>query len=370
MRTQERASDILVLGQQGLVGPSSRSLANANHFEAEDVLVDCIGPDRALFTAEDHDLALRIRRQLGAMVRSRRPESSIPALIGSGVQLERDYRLAIALVRTAWDVTLLETVADLRQKADFVVLWVFEMWPSSVTHKLSLAPFHLADLVLVGPSAQAATALDALIAPPVRFMPAGIDVDTFGVVDFGVDRPIDLMNIGRRDASFHDRFLDRARANSRRYLFDTTSGGLLTQHREHRWLLAQHYQSSKIAMTSAAKFDLADSNDRTIRAVPNRLFEALAAGTIMVGWPPPSELNQSEQVGAIVVKELPADAESAVEAVERLASADLADERQYNAELARHHHDWSERWLRIFDMANEPTPEGLQLRHERLTRTT
>lgn len=363
----ERAADILVLGQQGLVGPASRSLANANHFEAENVLVDCTGADQAFFTAEDNDLALRLRRQLGAAARSLRPGRSIPSVVGSRIHLQRDYRVAIALVRTAWDVTLLETVADLRQRADVVVLWVFEMWPWNVTHKLSLAPFHLADLVVVGPSAEAATSLDALIAPPVRFMPAGIDVDTFGVATFDTERPFDLMNIGRREAGFHDLFLARARSNRRRYLFDTTTPGLLRNSREHRWLLAQNYQASKVAMTSAAKFDVFGSGDGSIRAVPNRLFEALAAGTIMVGAPPPSELNQTNQVGAIVVRELPSDVTAAVEIVEQLADTDLTEERRHNAELARRHHDWSERWLRVFDLAGQTAPESLQLRLDRLT---
>jgi len=367
MTTPDPASDVLVLGQQGLVGASSRSLANANHFEAEDVFVDCTQADRAFFTAEDHDLALRVRRQVGAAVRSKRPSASVPPILGSRLHLERDYRIAIALVRTAWDVTLLETVTDLRQRADVVVVWIFEMWPSSVTHKLALAPFHLADLVLVGPSAEAATELDDLVAPAVHFMPAGIDVATFGEFDLDADRPIDLMNIGRREASFHELFLDRARAKHNRYLFDTTTAGLLRDPREHRWLLAQHYQTTKIAMTSAAKFDDGGSGDSSIRAVPNRLFEALAAGTVMVGAPPPSELNQAAQVGELVVRELPSNISAAVDFVERLASSDLDEERRHHAELARRHHDWSERWLRVFDLAGQEAPEGLQLRRDRFS---
>ena len=366
VRNQNLESDVLVLSQQDLKGTASRSLANASHFEAEDVLVASAGADRISFTAEDGDLPLRVRRQLGALLRSRKPETSLPAIGGSGLKLQRDYRLAVALVRTAWDVSLLETVVDLRRRADVVVLWVFEMWPSDVTAKLGLAPFHLADHVLVGTTNEAAVALDLLISAPVSFMPSGIDFETFGAPDPSIDRPISLMNIGRRDESFHDLFLERARADGRWYLFDTTSGGLLRDHREHRWLLAQHYRSSNVAMTSAAKFDRVASGERALRAVPSRLFEALAAGAVMVGGPPPSEANQLDQVGEVVVHELPTEPSDAVRFVEDLARADLVEERRHNIDLARRHHDWSDRWLQVFELVKQPPPDGLELRREQI----
>lgn len=364
--TASRADrDIVLLSQQRLRAPSARALANANHFEAEDVLHDTGCADRLFFASEDDDPVLRIRRGAGRWLRTVRPDLTLPAIGGATVSLERDYRVAVAVVRTVWDISMLETVKQLRERVDRVVLWVFEMWPSGVVDALRHAPFHLVDLVLIGTTEDAAEQLDAVIDPPVRFMPAGIDVETFAPRS-PLERSIDFLNIGRRDPDFHRSFLDRARRNDLYYVFDTTAGAHLDDQRSHRWLLAQHLRRTRVAMASAAKFDLEATGEAALRAMPNRVFEAMAAGAVLVGNPAPARWRQESQVGEVVVHELPDDCEEAVDEVERLLGHDLSEERLRNAELAIRRHDWSDRWVHLFELIGEPPPDAIVERQERV----
>lgn len=358
-------NDVVVISQQRQRSPAARRLANASYFEAEDVLVSSGGVDRVWFELEHDSLEIRLRHHVGGALRSMRARTSLPPIRCSELKLDADYRVAIAIVRTVWDITMLETVGKLRTNADRVIVWVFEMWPSEVGPSLAKLPFHLVDLVLTGPTPEAAKALDALVDPPVRFMPNGVDIDTFGLKDLVGNRPIDLLNIGRRDPSYHRRFLEEAQAGRLSYHFDTTDRAMLADHLEHRWLLAQQYLHSKVAVACAAKFD-ALTPDESLRAVPNRVFEAMASGTLMVGAPPPSESNQLLVTDEVVVHPLSDEPAEAVADIQRLAASDNTDQRLHLAAVARKSHDWSERWCQIFALAETNPTAGVLERQARM----
>jgi len=61
------------------------------------------------------------------------------------------------------------------------------------------------------------------------------------------------------------------------------------------------------------------------------------------------------------------DTADAVGEVERIIAEDDGDRRRELASMARHHHDWSARWLDLFRRANTTPPAGLLGRHGRLT---
>ena len=104
---------------------------------------------------------------------------------------------------------------------------------------------------------------------------------------------------------------------------------------------------------------------RGYREIPGRLWEALAAGAVMVGKSPGEDL-QLDLVGDIIVNEIPEQPSQAVELIHELAKADTSALRRAQVRSALLGHDWSHRWAQVFNSSGLDTPVGLQGRLDRL----
>ena len=181
---------------------------------------------------------------------------------------------------------------------------------------------------------------------------------TFGGADPEPKRNIAVLGIGRRDPAQHQRILDWAAANQELYLYDTLDGKAVSW-REHRDAVAHWYRQSRLAVCNFGKHNRPDEIGG-LRIVPGRLFEGMAAGSILIGMPPDEE-NQRQLVGEVVVES------TETTPVETLLDKynDLEAGRSIrlrNAALAARRHDWAHRWRDVFEVLGLERPAGLDER--------
>ncbi len=364
-------SRLLIVSQRDRADGFGRQPGYIAFTEAEDVLAACTGADLILLSESLGQVGVRARRMAGrAARRAMRTNRSLPtsplphraprALRPPG----EHYDVALFIGYTVWDLPLLEAVRNLRRIADKVIVWFPEVWLSELEdHRLHHEPFGLTDAIFVGMK-QASHRLDDIAAPTVHHVPPAADTTRFAPVSVSEQRPVDVLGIGRRDAGLHRALLDWSRKSNKLYVYDTITGTQVPDIGAHRQNLGDTYRRSNIAITNYAKYGLKDVTGDE-RETPGRIWEGLASGSLMVGFPPDEEL-QRELIGECVVTNLPHNPPAAVDLIHELNLGGHETQRHRQVQLALRNHDWVHRWIKIFELSNLPVPEGLTLRRQQL----
>jgi hypothetical protein len=194
-------------------------------------------------------------------------------------------------------------------------------------------------------------------------IPLGVDVMSFGCNR--VDRPLDLVAYGRQASAYLDVFKEAFNdPKSNRFLFhDTLSGSKCLNFRDNRRIIWKLLHKSRCALA----FDFLATpgkrpGDHNFSIIPMRYYEAVAAGTVIVGKHPvvPEMATEFDWPDATI--DLP---NSPMEALGFLES--LLDDRERLATI--HRRNYIEAWrrhdirYRIRDMLQHlglPLPEKLQ----------
>jgi hypothetical protein len=367
LNPSNRSTTGVVLSHRGPFECPAEGLAFAGWYEAEDILVETSWPELSSLGFHRCQPAVRARRAAGWTLRRLAGRNRLLP----PDRMYRPRRRAIDhvffMAHNLWDLALLERLRVLRGQAVTVSVWLPELWPTIFEDpRLKLEAFSLVDHFFVGlddvvPSVQA-------LAPQaeVHVLPVATDVVRFMPHDLDADRPIDVLGIGRRDVVQHDRLIDWAHKANRLYLYDTLEPTAVSWP-EHRAALAGLYRQSHISICNYAKHDLPQVTGG-LRVIPMRLFEGLAAGTVLVGMPP-DEARQRNVLGQIVV-------EPVVDSTGQLSpwfDTSVRDPRiramrSRNVALACRAHDWGHRWQTVFQTLDLPIPEGLEARLESLRR--
>lgn len=362
-------SRILIVSQRHRPDGFGRKPGYVSFPEGEDVLAACTDADFAMVDADPTHLGIRAWRLVGRTTRRvthsdrsiasrRRPRTTSAEPLGD------HYDVAVFVGFTAWDLPLLEGVRNLSHLADKVIVWFPEVWPSEFDdRRLHHEPFAIADAIFVGIKGTAERL--AGIAPcPVHHVPPAVDVTRFAATPLEPSRPIDVLGIGRRDASLHQALLDWSRKSHKLYVYDTLAGAEVLDTIAHRENLGDTYRRTDLAITNYAKYDV-PSVIGDQRETPGRLWEGLASGAFMIGFPP-DELLQRELIGESVVTPLPPSPAAAVDLIDDLNRADLEGHRRHQVQLALRGHDWIHRWTKIFSLAGIEAPEGFATRRRQL----
>ncbi len=362
----DRASKVLIISQRERPDGYARKPGYVAFTEAEDVLATSTDADVVMIDTDPTGLGAKAWRLSGGV--ARRLAGSPNSLPGAPLvsprtvrptKLREHYDLAVFVGFAFWDLPLLEGVPRLRSIADRVVVWVPEVWATEFEDaRLQYQPYGLADHIFVGMKATAQ--LMGSFAPcPVHHLPPAVDVTRFAAPPH-TPRPIDVLGIGRRDPELHDGLVAWSRRTMALYMYDTLSAATTIDPVEHREYLGELYRRTSLAITHHAKFDAPDViGDQ--RETPGRLWEGLAGGAVMVGYPP-DETLQRELIGQPVVIPLPADRRRAADLIGDLAGANHEARRRRQVQLALRGHDWVHRWIRIFTLAGMEIPDGLARR--------
>lgn len=333
-------------------------------YEAEDVLRTVAETDLILLERDADRGPIRLRRIVGrGLRRSVGPGRSIPTT-GHHKPPADHYDLAVFVPFTAWELPLLEDIRRLREVADRVAVYLPEVWPPVAgDRRLRFEPWHLVDHIFVGIHPSVAV-MAGNLDREVHHLPMAADVHSFRPRTLDDPRPIDVLNIGRRLGGLHEELLKWAYCQRRFYRYDTFKTATVDDPIQHRRDLGQRYQRTSVALCSYPKHDMPEES-RGLRIIPQRLWEGLAGGTVMIGMPPEEEL-QRIAVGEVVVEQLPADPKAGVAAIEKLVDGDTRGIRQRNLDLALRHHDWVHRWITMFETLGLDVPHDATVRVKEL----
>lgn len=362
-------STVLIVSQRNRPDGFGRQPGYVSFTEAEDVLGAVADADFAYVESSQSDSSVRLQRAVGRTMRRfgpMGPHAPLPAPKSrrSDGQLRQHYDVVVFVGFTLWDMPLLERLQGVRARADHIIAWFPEAWASDFDNgRLTHEPFDLADTIFVGMKA-AAEHLQTVADRPVYYVPPAVDALRFAGTNLGETRQIDVLGIGRRDSRLHEALLDWARKSHRLYVYDTITGSQAIDATAHRENLAETYRRSKTAITNYAKYNQ-PSVVGTERETPGRLWEGLASGVSMIGFPPDESL-QKALIGELVVESLADDPSIAVEQIEQLTRTDRTQTRRHNVQLALRGHDWIHRWATLFAKSGIDAPPRFETRIEQL----
>ncbi|MDH3301364.1 MAG: glycosyltransferase [Acidimicrobiia bacterium] len=357
-----------MLSQRGASGGPADQLAYSAWSEAENVLVEVGGARLGLLDVHRHHPRVKLRRVAGRGLRRIAGSHRVLPARSDGLLEPLDVRPGeadhlILMAHGAWEVPLVERLGRLRRSAKTISVWMPEVWPSELDDRLAYEGYDMVDHVFVGIREVVDRFAELVPNADVHCLPPAVDVVTFGGPDPEPNRNIAVLGIGRREPTQHRRILEWAAANQELYLYDTLDGKAVSW-RQHRDAVANWYRQSRMAVCNYGKHDRPQEIGG-LRIVPGRLFEGLAAGSILIGMPPDEE-NQRQLVGEVVVE--------STETTELETLLDKYNDpesgrrmRLRNASLAARRHDWAHRWRDVFQILDLPQPAGLDERLDLLT---
>ncbi len=362
---------IALVTQRDVSIGTGRQIAYGTWSEAEDILIEAAGDDLDLVRLGipiEHP-RIRARRSLGRSLRRVRGRGAqLPGLLvdNPARALSGHYDVIIFVAFATWDLQLIERLGRLRKRADRVVVWFFETWPSSYDEgQVAYEPFNTVDRIFVATSG-AVEPLAGLTDREVTYLPMGTDTIRFGPDGPSSERPIDLIGIGRRRQEQHEAMASWAAERNRFYLYDSADIDRPKDYRRHRDTIGRWYASSKLAVCNYGKSDQ-PALTGGLRIIPGRLWEGLASGACLIGIPPNEDM-QRQVLGRTVVVPMPDDAADLPIFLEEALGSHGTAEISANVRLALTAHDWAHRWAELFGLLDLDPPEALAQRIGELER--
>jgi hypothetical protein len=365
----QRDSRVLVFSQRNL----HRPLWHSAQYEFEDLLlalddVDLLAPGPVAVPRIS-----RLSRQVinGSLrrVHARRmsPPWPIPSMRRSRVEAEHD--LFIGLFHHSFQLSYLHRLDKWRERCRRAVCVLIEAWsPSLEVDQDYLRLLREFDVVYVF-NPRIIPALRSMTGRPVRPLPLAVNTEMFSPVPLLPDRVLDCYSYGRVSPGIHADLLEAVEQDGLTYLYDSLEGGVLTDPRLHRALVAN--------MMKRAQFFLAHRiNDTPERrritggdeALSSRYFEGAAGGAVMLGSAPraPEFAECFDWPDSVI--SVPYDSKDVVDVMADLRRdpCRLARIRADNVRNSLARHDWLHRWSRILDDVGLPPTAQMVRRQERL----
>ncbi len=259
-------------------------------------------------------------------------------------------------------IGMLPHVSDHAKAATKRVAWIVELWspqlPRVADYLRQLSHF---DHVIVS-NRSVVDAVATITGVPCTYLPMAVDTDRYAPEGPGSPRrSIDVASWGRRLAGTHAPLV-RALSEGRLYYhFDTIGRAWeLIDAVEHRLAQASLLQRTRYSVVYRIN-DEPDRVDRTggEESLTNRYFEALSAGTIMLGSAPDSVEWADCFPWPDAVVPIPAPAPDIMSVIAELDSDPARLDRARVAAVSTflHRHDWAHRWrevLRLVGMDEHP----------------
>jgi hypothetical protein len=307
-----------------------------------------------------------VRLAQGVLNRAGRPfgrdrkaaEMRGPKPAGPGIEAD----LFFAVFADANEIGMLPHVRAQARRATARVAWIVELWgPQLAGVSDYLRQLEGFDHVIVS-NRTLVPAVERITGVPCSYLPLAVDTDRYAPTGPSTPaRTVDVASWGRRLADTHAPLVRALADRDLYYHFDTVRGPWeVTDHVEHRLAQAALLQRTRYSIVYRINDD-PGRVDRTggEESLTNRYFEALAAGTIMLGTAPDSvEWDECFPWPDAMVP-IPAPAPDIVRVIEELdrdpARVDRARAAAVTTFLRRH--DWAHRWgavLALVGMEGHP----------------
>lgn len=291
-----------------------------------------------------HGVLNRVGRPLGRERRSlmRTPSPTRPLAPAD---------LFFTVFADASGIGMLPHVATQARAARKRVGWIVELWgPQLPRYADYLRQLRGLDLIIVS-NRHVVAAVEQITGVPCTYLPMAVDTDRYAPP--GPDSPartVDVASWGRRNPGTHVPLVRAMSEGRLHYHFDTVDGADLTDHVEHRLAQAALLQRTRYSVV----YRINEEPERLARtggeeSLTNRYFEALSAGTIMLGTAPDTVEWSDAFPWPDAIVPVPAPAPEILDVIEDL---DRDPERLDKARSAAvstflHRHDWAHRWREV-----------------------
>ncbi|MGH7062015.1 MAG: glycosyltransferase family protein, partial [Stellaceae bacterium] len=286
------------------------------------------------------------------------------------IRLSKDYDIFIAVCATFEDLPYINAIERWRDRCKLAVCWLDELWVTDLpNYKYWIPALKQFDYIFVGMRGTV-SALSQAANRDCFWLPGGVDALRFTPLSRLAARVVDVYSIGRRYEGVHRELLKAAERSEVFYLYDTQTGGGMTEvhdHRQHRELFANTAKRSRYFVVANAKMDQASYATGQVE-VGYRYYEGAAAGAVMIGDAPDCDAYRELFGWPEAVIEIQPDGSDAMAVLSELGSNPerLAAISTRNAQEALLRHDWVHRWAEMFRIVGvEPSP-GKAAREQRL----
>lgn len=277
------------------------------------------------------------------------------ACLNPGVRkigISRDYELFFAKFLVLSDLLSLNAVRKWREHCRVAICWLAEVWACDVPkfkgYSSILSQF---DYIILNCSASVQPVQD-LAKRPCVYLPPGIDAIKFCPYPDLPLRSIDVYSIGRRSQVTHRALLKMAEQKHIFYVYDTILGMQTASPGEHRSLIANMAKRSRYFLVNPGKIDRQfETGGQSVLGF--RYFEGAAAGTVMIGEYPETEVFREHFGWPDAVIHVPFDTPNIAEIIADLDSqpARMEQARKSNIVQSLLRHDWAYRWRTVLNMA-------------------
>lgn len=278
--------------------------------------------------------------------------------------------LFFALLADANGIGMLPHVAEQAGAAEQRVAWIVELWtrqvPDVADYLRQLRGF---DRIIVS-NRQVAGAVEELSGVPCSYLPMAVDAERYAPRLPNLPaRQVDVASWGRRLQGTHAPLVQALADGRIYYHYDTVDGADVTDYVEHRLAQASLLQRSRYSVV----YRINDEPGRIKRtggeeSLTNRYFEALAAGTIMLGSAPDSEEWNEAFPWPDAIVPLRAPAPDVLDVIEELDRDPARIDRARRAAISTflHRHDWAHRWREVLALVGVEEHPRLAQRLDRL----
>ena len=340
-------------------------LSACGDYEFEDLL--CGLDDVEILTAQPSHGFKTIRRISNQLAR----RTSV-ACLNPGVRkqrIDRDYELFFAKFLLQEDLLSLNALKKWREHCRVAICWLAEIWVDNVNkwngYAKILSQF---DYVILNCFASVQPMQD-LIKRPCLYVPPGIDAIKFCPYPNPPLRSVDVYSIGRKSQVTHRALLKMAEQKRIFYVYDTIIRKETAQPIEHRSLIANIAKRSRFFLVNPAKidrqFETCGQNE-----IGFRYFEGAAAGAVMIGEHPKTEVFGEYFGWPDSVIRVPFDSPDINDIFAELDSQPnrIAEARKNNIVQSLLRHDWAYRWSTILNIAGLKPKAALTGRLEYLNK--
>lgn len=294
--------------------------------------------------------------------------------------LDHDYTLFFPTFNNAFELFGLKAIKGWRERCRYAACFINEVWASELNdYDYLLELLQDFDHIFVG--LQHSVDLVAQVTgKPCTYLPIGVDALKFGTsLQDSIPRHIDICNIGRRSDITHQALLELAQQKTLFYYYDTVStpNGVVNADKQvtfhvkspqdHRLLLSNLLKRSRYFIANRA---FVNDPRRTggQGEIPSRFFEGAAAGTVMIGEPPQTEIFQEYFGWEDAIISVPFDAPHIGEVIAELESqpARVDAIRRNNMIQSCLRHDWLHRLQVVYDTFDLPASEVMVQRSAQL----
>ncbi len=285
------------------------------------------------------------------------------------LRISRGYELFFAKFLGLSGLLSLNALGKWREHCRVAICWLDEIWVRDVPilrgYSKILSQF---DYIILNCSASVQPVQD-LAKRPCVYIPPGIDAIKFCPYPDPPLRSIDVYSIGRRSQVTHRALLKMAEQKHIFYVYDTILGMQMVSPGEHRSLTANMAKRSRYFLVNPGKIDRQFETGGQSE-LGFRYFEGAAAGTVMIGEYPETEVFREHFGWPDAVVHVPFDAPNIAKILADLDSqpARMEQARKSNIVQSLLRHDWAYRWGTVLDMAGLKPKAALIDRLEYLKR--